>query len=79
LFFQALKPEPMTKTLYINSDQIQGRLAYQLPTGIIKSPLNLLQNTWPRQIGNLVSLISWLGLAWWGRLILKSDNHAKTN
>jgi len=66
------------KLSYINSDQIQGRLAYQLPAGDYQITTQFTQNTWPRQIGNLISLITWLGLTGWGWKIFKSKNHAKT-
>ena len=50
---------------YIDSDQIQGRLAYELPVGQYQVITQFTQNTWPRRIGNGVSLTVLLGLMGW--------------
>ncbi|MBD3279133.1 MAG: hypothetical protein GF390_00295 [Candidatus Pacebacteria bacterium] len=51
---------------YLNNDQVQGRLAYQLPAGEYQVITRFTQQTWPRLLGNLVSgftvgvLVYWL-------------------
>lgn len=53
---------------YIDSPTIQGRLAYELPPGEYLVETRFTQNTWPRQVGNTVSLLallSGLGGAGW--------------
>lgn len=60
---------------YIDSDQIQGRLAYELPAGDYQITTQFTQNTWARQLGNLISVISWLGIFSWGWLIFRRPHY----
>lgn len=46
------------KVEYIDSDEIKGRLAYQLPKGDYQVTSKFTQNTWPRLVGNMVSLFA---------------------
>jgi hypothetical protein len=52
--------ETHTKTTYVDSDQIGGRLAYQLEPGTHNVTTRFTQHTLPRLIGNTVSLVSLL-------------------
>lgn len=48
---------------YIDNQYIQGRLAYRLPAGKYKITSRFTQRTWPRLVGNSISLLTLLGLA----------------
>lgn len=43
---------------YIDSDSIQGRIAYVLEPGSYHIKSEFTQNTWPRIVGNLISITS---------------------
>jgi hypothetical protein len=45
------------KIEYIDNEEIKGRLAYQLPAGQYQVNSQFTQNTWPRLIGNIVSVL----------------------
>lgn len=45
---------------YLENEQIAGRIAYQLPAGQHQVLTKFTQQTWPRMIGNAVSLMTWL-------------------
>ncbi len=51
------------KATYIDSDEIGGRIAYKLPYGMYFVESSFTQWTWPRVIGNMVSLGTALGLS----------------
>lgn len=42
---------------YIDNEQIQGRLAYQLPAGDYLVESRFTQNTWPRLVGNALFVV----------------------
>jgi hypothetical protein len=50
---------------YSDSDQIQGRLAYELPAGNYEIKTDFTQNSWARQTGNSISLITLLSCGVW--------------
>ena len=45
---------------YYDSDDIQGRLAFKLPLGKYEVETKFTQNTWPRILGNWISLLTGL-------------------
>ena len=47
---------------YFDSDEVQGRLAYQLPAGEYQVESRFTQRTWPRILGNSLSLLTAIGL-----------------
>lgn len=51
-----------TKVTYLNNQHIQGRIAYQLEPGDYLVQTRFTQNTWARQVGNLVSLATAISL-----------------
>ena len=53
------------KVDYLNDDTIQGRIAFELPPGEYQIHSQFTQWTWPRIIGNSVSLITLLTLLGW--------------
>ncbi len=50
------------KIKYLDDLEIQGRIAYQLPTGKYEVESRFTQNTWPRLVGNTLSAV---GLTAW--------------
>lgn len=48
---------------YYDNDEIQGRLAYQLPAGDYRVSTTFTQHTWARQWGNGISLVVLLSCA----------------
>ncbi|HEX9817982.1 MAG TPA: hypothetical protein VGA89_03810, partial [Patescibacteria group bacterium] len=57
---------------HVNNDLVQGRLAYQLPSGEYQVESRFTQQTWSRLVGNS---ISGLGLLVWGILIWQEKRH----
>lgn len=61
---------------YIDNEQIQGRIAYQLPAGAYEVESKFTQKTWQRLLGNSISLIVFALFAYkWGMQI---KQHSKT-
>jgi hypothetical protein len=50
------------KIVYVDNELIAGRLAYRLPAGDYLVESRFSQKTWPRLIGNAVSLLTFLTL-----------------
>lgn len=50
---------------YIDNEQIGGRIGYTLPAGNYLVRSRFTQWTWPRMVGNGVSLVTGLGLLGW--------------
>lgn len=53
-----LEVEP---NIFVPDTEKWGRIHINLPTGIYKVDLKLI-DTWPRRVGNVVSLVTWMGL-----------------
>ncbi|MGD9129815.1 MAG: hypothetical protein PVJ09_05005 [Candidatus Woesebacteria bacterium] len=51
------------KLVYINNDDIKGRLAYQLEAGEYQIESKFTQRTWARVLGNISSLITFFALS----------------
>ncbi len=54
------------KVEYLNNDQVQGRIAFRLPPGEYQIHSQFTQWTWPRIVGNTISLLTVIGLGSWG-------------
>ncbi len=57
--------EPIKLVPHVDSPEIGGRLAYQLPVGNYQVETQFTQDTWPRMIGNILSTITFLVLFFW--------------
>jgi hypothetical protein len=53
------------KVEYVDNDVVKGRLAYVLPQGHYLIETKFTQNTWPRIIGNSLSIMAFLGAGVW--------------
>lgn len=57
---------------YFDNEHTQGRIAYQLPAGDYQVVTKFTQRTWPRLVGNAVSL---LGVLVFGLAFYRSQRH----
>lgn len=64
-----------TRVSYLDSDTIQGRLAYALPPGSYSIVTAFTQNTWARRVGNGVSAVTILCSILWIGASLKRRSH----
>lgn len=62
---------------YIDSNQVDGRLAYQLPTGKYHIQSAFTQQTWSRMLGNSVTLITALAILSWLTISIYKTKHAQ--
>lgn len=60
------------KIAYLDNQEVAGRIAYQLAPGIHTITSKFTQHTWPRLLGNYISLASGLFLAVYLLLFLRS-------
>lgn len=60
---------------YLDSDEIQGRLAYALPAGSYTIETNFTQNSWARRVGNSVSAVTLLGCGIWFGFTMQRKRH----
>lgn len=67
--------QPVT---YFESEQTLGRLAYQLEPGTYQVSSRFTQFTWPRIVGNSISLIMFAWFGWQVVLRLRRKQHAQS-
>lgn len=66
------------RVTYIETAKTFGRLAYQLQPGTYQISSRFTQNTWPRLVGNSISLTTFAWLSWQLLIRLRRKHHAQS-